>query len=379
MKFELFATDGAARRGRLGFARGNVETPAFMAVGTYGTVKTLTPEELREVGCEIILGNTFHLLLRPGVEVIAAHGGLHGFMHWEGPLLTDSGGFQVFSLGAMRKVSAHGVQFRSPIDGSLVFLGPEEAMRTQHALNADVMMVFDECTDYPVSEAQARSSMELSLRWAEQCKHAHGPHASALFGIVQGGMYPQLRDVSLAGLLQIGFDGYAIGGLSVGESKETMFAVLSHLAPQLPGDRPRYLMGAGTPEDLVEAVRLGMDLFDCVLPTRNARNGWLFTAHGAIKIRHERYHADTAPVEPGCLCYTCRHYSRAYLRHLHRQNEMLGARLATLHNLHYYHALMGGLRAAIAAGTLDDFVDKFYRMRGREAVPLPKAHRSHEH
>jgi queuine tRNA-ribosyltransferase len=370
MGFTLLSSVGGARRGRLSFARGSVETPAFMAVGTYGTVKTMTPEELRGVGCEIILGNTFHLLLRPGVDVIEAHGGLHRFMHWEGPLLTDSGGFQVFSLGAMRKVSERGVQFRSPVDGSLLFLGPEEAMRTQHALNAEVMMVFDECTDYPVSEAHARSSMELSLRWAEQCKLAHGRHASALFGIVQGGMYPPLRDVSLAGLQQIGFDGYAIGGLSVGESKETMFAVLAHVAPQLPADKPRYLMGAGTPEDLVEAVRLGMDLFDCVLPTRNARNGWLFTTHGAIKIRHERYRADTAPVEPGCACYTCRHYSRAYLRHLHRQNEMLGARLATLHNLHYYHVLMRGLRAAIAAGTLDDFVDKFYRMRGRDAERL---------
>lgn len=370
MGFTRLASAGGARRGRLSFARGSVETPAFMAVGTYGTVKTMTPEELRAVGCEMILGNTFHLLLRPGVDVIEAHGGLHRFMHWEGPLLTDSGGFQVFSLGAMRKVSERGVQFRSPVDGSLLFLGPEEAMRAQHALNAEVMMVFDECTDYPVSEAHARSSMELSLRWAEQCKRAHGRHPSALFGIVQGGMYPPLREVSLAGLKQIGFDGYAVGGLSVGESKETMFAVLAHVAPQLPADKPRYLMGAGTPEDLVEAVRLGMDLFDCVLPTRNARNGWLFTASGAIKIRHERYRADTAPVEPGCACYTCRHYSRAYLRHLHRQNEMLGARLATLHNLHYYHALMCGLRAAIAAGTLDDFVDKFYRMRGREAGRL---------
>ncbi len=368
MRFELLATDGAARRGRLVFARGTVETPAFLAVGTYGTVKTLTPEELRAVGCEMILANTFHLLLRPGIDVIEAHGGLHRFMHWEGPLLTDSGGYQVFSLGAMRKVSERGVHFRSPVDGSAVFLGPEEAMRVQHALNADIMMVFDECTDYPVGEETARASMELSLRWAEQCKRAHDGHAGALFGIVQGGMYAHLRDMSLAGLKQIGFEGYAIGGLSVGESKQTMFEVLTHVAQGLPGDKPRYLMGAGTPEDLVEAVRLGMDLFDCVLPTRNARNGWLFTTDGALKIRHERYRTDTRPIEPGCECYTCRHYSRAYLRHLQRQNEMLGARLATLHNLHYYHVLMRALREAIAAKGLDDFSDKFYRMRRRDAA-----------
>jgi len=368
MKFELLGTDGAARRGRLVFARGAVDTPAFMPVGTYGTVKAMTPEELRDVGAQIILGNTFHLMLRPGTEVIRAHGGLHRFMHWDGPILTDSGGFQVWSLGALRKVTEEGVWFQSPVDGSRVFLGPEESIAVQRELGADVLMVFDECTAYPATEEQARASMELSLRWAERCRRAHGGGPGALFGIVQGGMYPHLRDASLAGLVRIGFEGYAIGGLSVGEPKEEMLRILNHVAPQMPVDRPRYLMGVGTPEDLVEAVRRGIDMFDCVLPTRNARNGWLYTSTGDLKIRNSRYAGDTAPIDPACGCYTCRYYSRAYLRHLQQANEILGARLATVHNLYYYQALMRGLRAAIEEKRLDDFTEKFYRMRRRDAA-----------
>jgi len=363
MKFDLLGTDGAARRGRMTFARGTVETPAFMPVGTYGTVKAMTAEELRSVGAEIVLGNTFHLMLRPGIEVVRAHGGLHRFMHWDGPILTDSGGFQVFSLGALRKLTEEGVVFQSPVDGARVFLGPEQAIAVQEALAADILMVFDECTPHPATEPQARESMELSLRWAERSKIAHGDRPGALFGIVQGGMYEHLRDISLTGLKQIGFDGYAIGGLSVGEPKPEMYRVLSHIAPQLPADRPRYLMGVGTPEDLVEAVRRGMDMFDCVLPTRNARNGWLYTSTGHIKIRNSRYTSDTRPVDEQCRCYTCRHYSRAYLRHLDNANEILGARLATLHNLYYYQQLMREMRTAIAEKTLDDFIDTFYRMR----------------
>jgi queuine tRNA-ribosyltransferase len=363
MKFELLNTDGNARRGQLRFGRGTVETPAFMPVGTYGAVKAVTPEELRESGTEIILGNTFHLMLRPGLETIRAHGGLHRFMHWDGPILTDSGGFQVWSLGPLRKISEQGVAFQSPVDGARLFLGPEEAIATQQALGADVVMVFDECTPHPASEADTAASMELSLRWAERSRRAHGEHPAALFGIVQGGMYEHLRERSLAGLRQIGFDGYAIGGLSVGESKEEMRRILAHTAPQLPAERPRYLMGVGTPEDLVEAVRLGMDMFDCVLPTRNARNGWLFTHDGVVRIRNSRYAADTGPLDPHCDCYTCRNYSRAYLRHLQQSNEILGARLATIHNLHYYQSLMRELRAAIEQRGLDQFVEKFYRMR----------------
>jgi queuine tRNA-ribosyltransferase len=367
MKFELIGSCGAARRGRLRLARGTVQTPAFMPVGTYGTVKAMTPEELRETGAEIILGNTFHLMLRPGVEVIRAHGDLHRFMHWEGPILTDSGGFQVWSLDRLRKVTEQGVRFQSPVDGSRIFMGPEESIAVQHALGADIVMIFDECTPHPATEAETRGSMELSLRWAERSKLAHGAHDSALFGIVQGGMYEHLRDISLTGLKQIGFDGYAIGGLSVGETKADMFRILSHLAPRMPVDRPRYLMGVGTPEDLVEAVRRGVDMFDCVLPTRNARNGWLYTHDGHVKILNSRYAADTGPIDPQCDCYTCRHYSRAYLRHLQRANEILGARLATIHNLHYYQSLMRGLREAISSETLDDFVEKFYRMRPKNS------------
>jgi queuine tRNA-ribosyltransferase len=368
MNFDVLATDGRARRGRMQFARGAVETPAFMPVGTYGTVKAMTPEELRTTGAEIILGNTFHLLLRPGMEIVRAHGGLHGFMHWDGPILTDSGGFQVYSLGKLRKISEQGVKFQSPVDGARIFLGPEEAMAVQHDLGSDILMIFDECTPYPATEAEARASMELSLRWAERSKAAHTGHPGALFGIVQGGMYEHLREISLTGLRQIGFDGYAIGGLSVGEPKEDMLRVLGRLAPQLPVTQPRYLMGVGTPEDLVEAVRRGMDMFDCVMPTRNARNGWLFVHAGVVKIRNSRYARDTAPLDAHCDCYTCQHYSRAYLRHLYVCNEILGARLNTLHNLHYYQTLMRGLRRAIEEKGLDDFVNKFYCMRG-QATP----------
>jgi queuine tRNA-ribosyltransferase len=387
MMFETLATDGLARRGRLIFERGTVETPAFMPVGTYGTVKAMAPEELRELGAQIILGNTFHLMLRPGMEVIRAHGGLHGFMHWDGPILTDSGGFQVWSLASGRdaqgsasaaggktplaaKISEQGVTFQSPVNGDRIFMGPEESMAMQQALGADIIMIFDECTPYPATEEQARTSMELSLRWAQRSKQAHAGHAGALFGIVQGGMYAHLRQESLAGLKQIGFDGYALGGLSVGEPKEEMLRVLDNIAPELPADRPRYLMGVGTPEDLVEAVRRGMDMFDCVMPTRNARNGWLFTQDGAVKIRNSRYAADTGPIDPQCDCYTCRNYSRAYLRHLQQCNEILGARLATIHNLYYYQSLMRGLRQAIEQKRLDEFVEKFYcRRRQNKAAP----------
>ncbi len=363
MKFELLNQNGDARHGRMVFDRGTVETPAFMPVGTSGTVRAVTPEELTAVGTEIILGNTFHLMLRPGLDVIKSHGGLHRFMHWDGPILTDSGGFQVWSLAKMRRVSEEGVHFQSPVDGARFFLGPEEAIAVQQALAADIVMVFDECTHHPATESEARASMELSLRWAERSKAAHAAHSSALFGIIQGGMYAHLRDISLTGLKQIGFDGYAVGGLSVGEGKGEMFRILAHVAPQLPSDRPRYLMGVGTPEDLVGAVRLGMDMFDCVLPTRNARNGWLFTHEGEIKIRNSRYAHDTGPVDEHCDCYTCRHYSRAYLRHLQQANEILGARLATIHNLAYYQSLMRDLRTAVAEKKLDDFTNKFYRMR----------------
>jgi queuine tRNA-ribosyltransferase len=363
MRFEHISSDGAARRGRLTFTRGTVETPAFMPVGTYGTVKAMTPEELRDIGAEIILGNTFHLMLRPGTEVIGLHGDLHGFMHWEGPILTDSGGFQVFSLGDMRKITEEGVTFRSPVNGDKVFLGPEESMAVQRALGADIVMCFDECTPYPAEPQAARDSMELSLRWAQRSKEAHGDNPNALFGIVQGGMYEDLRAESTAGLLDIGFDGYALGGLSVGEPKEEMLRILDHTPPLLPMDKPRYLMGVGKPEDIVEAVRRGIDMFDCVMPTRNARNGHLFTRHGDIKIRNAVHERDTRPLDEECGCYTCRHYSRSYLRHLDRAGEILGARLNTIHNLYYYQELMRGLRAAIAAGSVDDFVVDFYAKR----------------
>ncbi|MDV3237697.1 MAG: tRNA guanosine(34) transglycosylase Tgt [Gammaproteobacteria bacterium] len=378
MQFQIHHTDGHARCGRLTFPRGPVDTPAFMPVGTYGTVKAMTPEEVAATGAQIVLGNTFHLMLRPGVEVMRAHGDLHDFMQWHGPILTDSGGFQVFSLGGMRKITEQGVAFRSPINGSKVFLGPEESMAVQRALGSDIVMIFDECTPYPATEAQARASMELSLRWARRSRQAHDAadergngNPSALFGIVQGGMYPDLRDVSLAGLTDIGFDGYAIGGLSVGETEAERLHILDHLMPRMPASRPRYLMGVGRPEDIVEAVRRGVDMFDCVLPTRNARNGHLFTHAGVVKIRNSVHRADTGPLDPDCDCYTCRHYSRAYLYHLDKCGEILGARLNTIHNLHYYQTLMRGLRAAVAAGSLADFVADFYRRRDQPVPPVP--------
>ena len=370
MKFELDTTDGKARRGRLHFPRGVVETPAFMPVGTYGTVKGMLPRDVKEIGAHIILGNTFHLMLRPGTEVIKAHGDLHDFMQWQGPILTDSGGFQVFSLGQMRKISEEGVSFKSPVDGSPVFVGPEESMQVQQDLGSDVVMIFDECTPYPATPDEARKSMELSLRWAKRSKEAHGDSPSALFGIVQGGMYPELRDISLAGLTDIGFDGYAIGGLSVGEPKEEMIKVLDHLAHRMPEDKPRYLMGVGKPEDLVEGVRRGVDMFDCVMPTRNARNGHLFTFAGVVKIRNAKHRYDTGPLEEGCDCYTCENFSRSYLHHLDKCGEILGSQLNTIHNLRHYQRLMQRLRDAIAEGALEDYVASFYEGLGREVPAL---------
>jgi queuine tRNA-ribosyltransferase len=340
-----------------------------MPVGTYGTVKAMTPEELEGLGAEIILGNTFHLWLRPGTEVIRRHGDLHDFTHWQRPILTDSGGFQVYSLGAMRKITEQGVHFRSPVDGARVFMGPEESMQIQRDLGSDIVMIFDECTPYPATEQEARESMELSSRWAARSKAAHGDNPAALFGIVQGGVHDALRLASLEGLQSIGFDGYAVGGLSVGEPPADRWRILDLLATRLPADRPRYLMGVGTPEDIVEAVRRGIDMFDCVLPTRNARNGHLFTHSGTVRIRNAVHAEDTGPLDPRCDCYTCRNYSRSYLRHLDRCNEILGARLNTIHNLHYYLSLMRGLRAAIADGRLDTFVADFYARRGREVPP----------
>jgi len=361
--FAVSATEGAARRGRLRFERGTVETPAFMPVGTYGTVKGVTPEEVRETGAEIILANTFHLMLRPGTEVVELHGGLHGLMHWDGPILTDSGGFQVWSLAQRRKLTEKGVHFRSPVDGELIELTPERSIEVQHALGADVIMVFDECTPYPAEEMEARASMEMSMRWAQRCKEAHGGHLGRVFGIVQGGMFPELRRESASKLVEIGFDGYAIGGLSVGEPESTRNQMLEVTVPEMPADSPRYLMGVGKPEDIVESVLRGIDMFDCVIPTRNARNAHLFTRHGVIRLRNTRYTTDTRPIDGHCACYTCRHYSRAYLRHLDQCNEMLGARLNTLHNLFYYQELMRGLRAAIATGTLQEHVRDFQAAR----------------
>ncbi|MCB5225377.1 tRNA guanosine(34) transglycosylase Tgt [Alishewanella sp. 16-MA] len=368
MKFELLATDGKARRGQLIFDRGVVDTPAFMPVGTYGTVKGMTPEELDATGAQICLGNTFHLMLRPGTDIIKLHGDLHDFMHWHKPILTDSGGFQVFSLGELRKITEEGVKFRSPLNGERIMLTPERSMEVQRDLGSDIVMIFDECTPYPATEPQARKSMELSLRWAKRSKDAHGDNPSALFGIIQGGMYPHLRDISLAGLEEIGFDGYAIGGLSVGEPKADMINILNHTTDKMPANKPRYLMGVGKPEDLVEAVRRGVDMFDCVMPTRNARNGHLFVSDGVIKIRNAKHKTDTAPLDKDCDCYTCKNYSRAYLHHLDRCNEILGARLNTIHNLHHYQKLMQGLRAAIAAGNLSAFVAEFYAKR---SMPVP--------
>ena len=368
--FQVSATDGAARRGTLKLAHGVVDTPAFMPVGTYGTVKAMSPAELKEIGAQIVLGNTFHLWLRPGIEVIAAHGGLHRFMGWDAPILTDSGGFQVFSLGELRKISEEGVKFQSPVNGDACFLTPEESMRIQRVLNSDIVMVFDECTPWPAAVAEVEQSMELSLRWAQRSRRAFdagagaaGSGENALFGIVQGGMFEHLRDRSLAGLTAIGFDGYAIGGRSVGEPKADMQRMLAHTAPRLPAEKPRYLMGVGTPEDIVGAVTAGIDMFDCVLPTRNARNGWIYTRHGTLKLRNAQYRDDTAPLDAACGCYTCRHFTRAYLHHLQKVNEILGARLNTWHNLHYYLELMQGLRTAIAARRLAAFSDEFRRLR----------------
>jgi len=368
VKFELLTTDGKARRGRLVFERGIVETPAFMPVGTYGTVKGMTPEELDATGAQICLGNTFHLMLRPGTEIIKKHGDLHDFMHWHKPILTDSGGFQVFSLGELRKIKEEGVHFRSPLNGEKILLTPEKSIQVQRDLGSDIVMIFDECTPYPATETQAKKSMELSLRWAKRSKDEHGDSKSALFGIIQGGMYPHLRDVSLDALEQIGFDGYAIGGLSVGEPKEDMIKILNHTTEKMPVHKPRYLMGVGKPEDIVEAVRRGIDMFDCVMPTRNARNGHLFVSTGVIKIRNAKHKDDISPLDAECDCYTCKNYSRSYLHHLDRCNEILGARLNTIHNLHHYQKLMQGLRAAIAAGTLEAFVAEFYQKRG---MPVP--------
>ncbi len=367
MEFEVFTQDGHARRGQLSFARGTIETPAFMPVGTYGSVKSMTPEEVTATGAEIVLGNTFHLMLRPGTDIIKQHGGLHDFMHWQGPILTDSGGFQVFSLGELRKITEKGVEFRSPIDGSKVFLGPEESMTVQRDLGSDIVMIFDECTPYPADEKTAEKSMQLSLRWAQRSKDAHGDNPSALFGIVQGGMHEHLRGISLQGLSEIGFDGYAIGGLSVGEPKEDMLTILDYLSTRLPADKPHYLMGVGRPEDLVEAVTRGIDMFDCVMPTRNARNGHLFVHNGVIKIRNSRYKTDTEPLDPLCDCYTCKNYSRSYLNHLDKTGEMLGSRLNTIHNLYYYQTLMAGLRDAISAGTLAELKREFYELRAKVA------------
>jgi queuine tRNA-ribosyltransferase len=372
LQFELLATDGQARRGRMTLNHGVVDTPIFMPVGTYGSVKAMLPHELDEIGSQIVLGNTFHLWLRPGTEVLDKHKGLHGFMQWHKPILTDSGGFQVFSLQGMRKITEEGVKFASPIDGSRLFLTPEESMRIQRSLNSDIAMVFDECTPYmigdrPANSEEAARSMRMSLRWARRSRDAFDQlgNPNALFGIVQGGMFENLRDESLAGLKDIGFHGYAIGGLSVGEPKEDMLRILTHVAPRLPADRPRYLMGVGTPEDLVDGVSQGIDMFDCVMPTRNARNGWLFTRFGDIKIRNARYRDDTRPLDPTCACHTCKLFSRAYLHHLQRSNEISGARLNTLHNLHFYLALMGEMREAIAAGRFEDWKIQFKADRAR--------------
>jgi queuine tRNA-ribosyltransferase len=369
MRFDLLTTDGTARRGRMTFARGSVETPAFMPVGTYGSVKAMSPRELEGIGAEIILGNTFHLYLRPGLDVIGDFGGLHRFIGWSRPILTDSGGFQVFSLAHKRKITEEGVTFASPVDGSTVFLSPEESMRIQRVLDSDIAMIFDECTPYPADENTARASMELSLRWAERSRIAHEGNPNALFGIVQGSVYPALRHRSAEALKTIGFDGYAIGGLAVGEPEAERNAILEAVEPLLPADRPRYLMGVGRPEDLVEAVRRGVDMFDCVMPTRNARNAHLFTRHGTLRIRNAKFERDTRPLDEACGCYTCRSgFSRAYLRHLDRCGEMLGPQLATIHNLYYYQELMAGLRDAISAGRLGDFVAGFYALRGQDAA-----------
>ena len=378
LRFELLATDSAARRGRITLPRGMIETPAFMPVGTYGSVKAMTPRSIEEIGAQIILGNTFHLWLRPGLDVIGEFGGLHKFIGWNKPILTDSGGFQVFSLAERRKITEEGVRFASPVDGSMVFLSPEESMRIPHVLDSDIAMIFDECTPYPATEQQVRDSMQLSLRWAERSRRAFddlnraGKKApNALFGIVQGGTFPQLRKISAQQLLDIGFDGYAVGGLAVGEPEEERNRTLEESVPLLPTDRPRYLMGVGRPQDIVEAVVRGIDMFDCVMPTRNARNAHIFTRTGVLRIRNAQYERDTRPLDETCTCYACKSgFSRAYLRHLDKCGEMLGPMLATIHNLHYYQDLMRGLREAIAARALDDFVAEFHRLQAPSASVL---------
>ncbi len=365
MQFELLKTDGAARRGTLTLAHGQVQTPVFMPVGTYGTVKAMTPQSLNDIGAQICLGNTFHLWLRPGLDVVAAHNGLHDFMQWQKPILTDSGGFQVFSLGAMRKISEEGVKFSSPHDGAKLFLTPEISMQIQKVLNSDIVMIFDECTPYPATREEAAKSMRMSMRWAKRSRDEHNrlENGNALFGIVQGGMYEDLRDESVAGLCDIGFDGMAIGGLSVGEPKDDMARILAHTAPRLPTHKPRYLMGVGTPEDLVNGVQNGIDMFDCVMPTRNARNGHLFTRFGDVKIKNARYKMDTGPLDPSCSCYTCTQFTRSYLHHLFRNGEILGGMLNTIHNLHFYQVIMAEMRAAIEAGSLAQWAASFARDR----------------
>jgi len=352
MSFDLHAEDGDARRGTIHFPRGDIQTPAFMPVGTYGTVKGMLPRDIKATGADIVLGNTFHLMLRPGTEIVQKHGGLHEFMQWDKPILTDSGGFQVFSLGELRKITEEGVSFRSPIDGNKVFLDPEKSMQVQRELGSNIVMAFDECTPYPATHEQAKISMELSMRWATRSKQAHEGNPNALFGIVQGGMYEDLRIESLHKLTDIGFDGYAIGGLSVGEPKEEMKAVLDYLPKKMPENKPRYLMGVGKPEDIIYAVLTGVDMFDCVMPTRNARNGHLFTSKGVIKIRNAKHKADTRPLDESCDCYTCQNFSRSYLHHLDKTGEILGAQLNTIHNLHYYQTLMSQLREGIETGNV---------------------------
>ena len=367
MQFKLINSDTSesnnARRGRLTFPRGSIETPAFMPVGTYGTVKTMKPEELEGLGAEIILGNTFHLMLRPGTKIIQAHGDLHDFMHWDKPILTDSGGFQVFSLAKMRKITEEGVHFNSPVNGEKFLMSPESSMQVQRELGSDIVMIFDECTPYPATLTEARESMELSLRWAKRSKQAHEGNEAALFGIVQGGMHEELRKHSAQHLIDIDFDGYAIGGLSVGEPKDDRDRVLEVTTPLLPEDKPRYLMGVGKPEDIVESVKRGVDMFDCVIPTRNARNGFIFTRFGKLNIRNSKHQLDTAPIDEHCGCYTCKNYSRSYLRHLDKCSEMLGAHLNTIHNLYYYQELMREIRKSIEENRFDDFVSEFYALR----------------
>lgn len=377
MKFTLKNTDGLARRGRMTFDRRgveyHVETPAFMPVGTYGTVKGMTPEEVQATGAEILLGNTFHLWLRPGQEVMRKHGDLHDFMGWKGPILTDSGGFQVFSLGDIRKIKEEGVHFRDPINGSKIFLSPEISMEIQYDLGSDIVMVFDECAPIPSTFDYFKKSMEMSTRWAKRCRDRFDElgNKNALFGIVQGGTVQELRDISVKELVNIGFDGYAVGGLAVGEPKPVMFRILEGTCPQLPADKPRYLMGVGKPEDLVEGVRRGIDMFDCVMPTRNARNGHLFVTNGVVKIRNAKYRDDTSPLDSECDCYTCKNYTKSYLHHLDRCNEILGARLNTIHNLRYYQRLMTEIRTAIAENRYDAFVDEFYARIGKTPAPFP--------